>query len=426
MLYFRIKEIFQSMANLLLNVVKRQKNDINHHLKAGYRSRSALPILQKQLSSPLVKVILGPRRCGKSTLALMALEGKSFAYLNFEDDSIPFNTSGDEVLSALLSVYGNCEFYFFDEIQNMDRWEQFIHRIHREGKNCVVSGSNAHLLSSELATALTGRHVAIQLLPFSYFEISQKKIEEKIPDFEKYLVHGGFPQVVLNRVDPTEYLRTLWDSIVLKDIVRRHKVRNVAALNEVYDLLIASVASKFNYDSLTRSLGTRVSAPTVKNFLRYASEAYLVSELGPFHFSTRKRIKSDRKIYTYDNGFVSAKRVQISGDKGRLLENLVFCELVRRGARPNIDLFYFQTSRGYEVDFLWRNATKKHQLIQVTWMMEAQKTKERELRALVDAAKELGLNSATILCYSLSENFEINGITIEVTPIQEWLMNMNQ
>lgn len=220
------------------------------------------------------------------------------------------------------------------------------------------------------------------------------------------------------------WLRTLWDSIVLKDVVRRHKVRNVAALNDVYDVLINSVASKFNYESLTRSLGTKISSPTVKNFLRYASEAYLVAELCPFHFSARKRIKSDRKLYTYDNGFVTAKRVQITEDKGRLLENLVFCELVRRGARPNIELFFFQTSTGFEIDFLLRSASNDHQLIQVTWVMAEQKTRERELRALKDGAKELGLKKATILTFDHSERLEVDGVVIDILPAREWLLRV--
>ena len=410
------------MADLLLNTVKRQKIDLNRHFKLDFKPRRALQLLQKQLQSPLIKVISGPRRCGKSTLALMAVEGTSFCYLNFEDESIPAAATGDDILEALHNVYGSCEYYFFDEIQNMQRWEQFIHRIHREGKNCLISGSNAHLLSSELASALTGRHIAIELLPFSYLEMSQSRTKEDKQIFQEYLIHGGFPQVVLKQVDPAEYLRTLWDSIVLKDVVRRHKVRNVAALNEVYDLLINSVASKFNYESLSRSLGTGISSPTVKNFLRYASEAYLVAELRPFHFSARKRIKSDRKIYTYDNGFVTAKRVQITEDKGRLLENLVFCELVRRGARPNVDLFFFQTSTGFEIDFLLRSAAQGHQLFQVSWVMAEQKTRERELRALKDGAKELGLKKATILSFEHSEKLEVDGVSIDIVPAREWLL----
>ncbi len=412
------------MTTSLSNTVKRQKRELNQYFKLNFTPRNILPFLQKHLPSPLIKVILGPRRCGKSTLALMAMEGTSFGYLNFEDEGIPDESTGDDILDALTDVYGSVDFYFFDEIQNMPRWEQFIHRIHREGKNCLISGSNAHLLSSELASALTGRHIAIELLPFSYFEMTQSRAKEDIHTFKEYLTHGGFPQVVLKQVDPAEYLRTLWDSIVLKDVVRRHKVRNVAALNDVYDVLINSVASKFNYESLTRSLGTRISSPTVKNFLRYASEAYLVAELCPFHFSSRKRIKSDRKLYTYDNGFVTAKRVQITEDKGRLLENLVFCELVRRGARPNIELFFFQTSNGFEIDFLLRSVSNDHQLIQVTWVMAEQKTRERELRALKDGAKELGLKKATILTFDHSERLEVDGVVIDILPAREWLLKV--
>jgi uncharacterized protein len=412
------------MADLIKNTINRQKRELKQYINLQLCRRNQQDKLQSSLKSPLVKAILGPRRSGKSTLVQMAMVGHPFAYVNFEDEGISADVQGDALMATLEEVYPNSRYYFFDEIQNMKGWEQFIHRLHREGKNCIISGSNAHLLSSELASALTGRHIPIQLLPFSFKEITRSKERLGTISFLEYLKKGGFPQVVLSQVDPMEYLRTLWDSIVLKDVVRRYHVRNIASLNEIYDVLINSVAAKFNYDSLSKSVGGRVSPPTVKNYLRFANEAYLFCELSAFHFSTRLRNKSDRKIYLFDNGFVVAKRVQISEDKGRLLENAVFCELVRRGARPNIDLFYFQTSRGHEIDFLWRSAESGVHLFQVSWVLSAPKTKERELRAIRDAAKEFSINRATIITFAESEQLTVDGVEVSVVPAEEWLLNI--
>ncbi len=278
-------------------------------------------------------------------------------------------------------------------------------------------------MSSEFASALTGRHAAIELLPFSYREFLETGVAHSETSFERYLVEGGSPQVAIGLVEARAYLSTLWDAIILKDVVRRHKVRNVAALNDVYSLLLNAVASKFNYDSLARSNYSGISSPTIKKFVRYAREASLPTELEQFSFATRKRIKSDRKVYAFDTGFVTAKRVSISSDWGKLLENAVFLELLRRGARHNIDLFYYVTKSGFEVDFLRRDPNGKNQeLIQVAWIMSEQKTKEREMRALHEASRELGVNDIKILTANQKELYEYKGVKIEVIPTREWLV----
>ena len=410
------------MAILLQNVVNRQKNEIYQAPKSILVRRTATSHLLSVLDVPLIKVIKGPRRCGKSTLAMEGLKSKRFAYINFEDDGVPPDVSGDDVMEALTNVYGEVDFYFFDEIQNMDRWEPFLHRLHREQRNCIVTGSNAHLLSSELATALTGRHVAIELLPFSYSEFLSVYTSPPQDAFETYITKGGFPQVVQGLVDGSSYLSALWDAVVLKDVVQRHKVRNVSALNTCYQILLNSISSKFNFESLVRALSQNVSAPTVKNFVRFANEAYLICDLRAFSLSAKKRHKTDRKSYVYDTGFVKSMNISGGPDWGRLLENVVFLELLRRGLRPNIELFYFNTKNNYEVDFLIRKG-ESYELIQVIWALGEQKTKEREIRALSEAAKELNASSLKIITRGHQETVTQNGIQIEILPAHNWLLN---
>lgn len=409
------------MSDTLLNVVKRQKSEFVRDFSKIPTHRRRLADLQRALPSPLVKIITGPRRCGKSTLARMAVKNSRFAYLNFEDEAIPEHLTGDDVMAALATVYPEADVFFFDEIQNMSRWEQFIHRLHRAGRNCVITGSNAHLLSREMATALTGRHIPIELLPFSYDEYLGSGHSDSPDSFMSYLVSGGFPEVVMRHGDSTPYLGTLWDSIVLKDVVRRHRIRNTQELGDLYAVMINAVTARFNHDSLVRSLDQRLSAPTIKKFVGYAREAYLFADLEQYHFGARKRIKSDRKLYTYDNGFVGAKRVGFSKDQGRLLENLVFVELVRRGFRPNFDLFYVMSDEGYEVDFLIRLDGRNEELIQVSWTLQEQKTRSRELRALRHAASSLGVTKARILTFDHEERIEEQGLSISVEPVRAWL-----
>jgi uncharacterized protein len=413
----------ETVIHILERLIKRQKIEINQWVDKNYLEREVLPSLLHALDSPLVKVILGPRRCGKSTLAKKAIQNRKFAYLNFEDEGFPLEASGEDIIAALELVYPNAEILFFDEIQNLHRWEQFVHRLHREGRNLVVTGSNAHLLSQELSSALTGRHIAINVLPFSYKEFLGKNRVDSEEQFLSYLNHGGYPEIVTGASQASFYLGTLWDSIILKDIVRRHKIRNVRDLHALYNAIVHSIASRFNNDSLVRALSKSVSGPTVKKFLMFGEQAYLFADLNRFHFGARKRLKFDRKAYIYDNGFLLAKKITTSPDKGRLLENLVFIELVRRGYTPGLNLFYFVSQSGYEVDFLTFAGSKAEQLIQVTWQMTEAKTREREIRALEAASKEINATQTIIITFDHKETLQIKDLSISAVPIREWLLN---
>lgn len=386
--------------------------------------RQMSPTLSKALSSSLVKVITGPRRAGKSTLAFQTLADKKFAYLNFEDDALKTDINSDELIEVMDQVYGKVEFVFFDEIQNYPQWESFINKLHRRDHNLVITGSNSRLLSRELGSALTGRHLSFELLPFSYQEFLSGLKKEKSDDlesFRQYLTWGGFPEVVLGNSEPHGYLRALFDSIVLRDIVTRHRIRSSTAIHDLLNLLINNATSRFSARSLERSLGS-LSIATVQKFITYFRDAYLVHDLQPYFFKTRVRLKADRKIYAYDNGFISAMSQPATSNDSRLLENLVFVELVRRGFKPNLDLFYYQTRSGTEVDFLVRNGSKNLELIQVTQNLSALKTRERELRALYHASEELNVSKLTIITLDTEETIKEDRVKIQVVPCRKWLL----
>jgi uncharacterized protein len=407
----------------LINLVEAHCRERDATLKRPTVSRQVVHSLTAALKNSLVKVITGPRRAGKSTLAFQALSLTRFAYLNFEDDALNAGVSSDELMEALNRVYGEVDYYFFDEIQNYPRWESFINKLHRRQHNLVITGSNSHLLSRELGSALTGRHQAFELLPFSFPEFLESRrdsTESESAAFQRYLTWGGFPEVALTAGEPFNYLRTLFDSVVLRDIVTRHRIRVSTAIHDLLNLLMNNAGARFSARSLERSL-TSLSVATIQKFIGYSREAYLVQDLQPFFFKPRVRMKADRKLYAFDNGFVSAKSQPATSNRSRLLENLVFAELVRRGFQPNSGLFYYQTASGTEVDFLTRSQSVNVELLQVTESMSSLKTREREVRALRQAAAELGVKKLTIITRESQETIREEGVTIHVVPCIQWL-----
>jgi len=412
--------------NILIEAHLKERDQM---LARHFVTRRMEPELSKALTSPLVKVITGPRRAGKSTLGFQILANKKFAYLNFEDDSLKTAPESDALVNALDSVYGKTDFIFFDEIQNYPAWESFVNKLQRRGRNLILTGSNSKLLSRELSSALTGRHLSFELLPFSFYEFAEAATRNvsETPNqgklFEKYLKWGGFPEITSgleNGPDPAAYLRTLFDSIVLRDLVVRHRIRMPTALHDLLSLLINNAANRFSGRSLERSLGN-LSIATIQKFIAYAREAYLIQDLQPYFFKPRLRVKADRKAYTFDNGFISAKSQPAISNDARLLENLVFVELVRRRFTPNSDLFYYQTTSGTEVDFLTRQGSKNLELIQVSQSLSSLKAREREIRGLCQAASDLKVKDLTIVTLYEEENLKENGHRIRVIPCQKWL-----
>jgi len=392
-------------------------------LRQALVSRQLTASLAKALKSSLVKVISGPRRAGKSTLAFQVLAPHRFGYLNFEDDSLYDELPSDTLIEALQDVYGKTDFLFFDEIQNYPHWESFINKLHRRGHNLVITGSNSRLLSRELGSALTGRHIAFQLLPFSFVEYkAAQKAEAQAGNllFDRYLQWGGFPEIALGKSEPHNYLSTLFDSIVLRDIVTRHHVRASTAIYDLLSLLINNAANRFTARSLDRSLD-QLSTATIQKFIAYSREAYLIQDLQPYFFKPKKRLKADRKVYAFDNGFISAKSQPATSTQSRLLENLVFIELVRRGYVPNNQLFYYETNLGHEVDFLVRQGSRNEELIQVTQHLSSLKTREREIRALLQAAEELRVQRLTVITLRDSESIQEQGHRIRVISCDQWL-----
>lgn len=422
---------------MLKTTISKQKQDKERLLSLPYIERTKEKDAQKWLSSDLIKVILGPRRAGKSVFALMLLKEQSFAYFNFDDESLPGEEKVDldELMMELKLAYGETKYILFDEIQNLPNWELFVNRLHRGGYNLVLTGSNASLLSKELATHLTGRHIPIEILPFDFTEVLKAKQYEvtadklSLPDekakllgmLNQYMVSGGYPEVVTKGVDPRGYLDVLFDAVLFKDVVKRHKVRFSEQIDNLASYLINNVSSQYGAKKLANVLGFK-SQITLENYLGYLTESYLIFFLKRHSTKAGMRLRSPKKTYVVDNGFITAKSVQHSPNTGKLMENLVFTELVKRGNQPNRELFYYKTRNDREIDFVLKKGYEIAELIQVAYESTSQDVEEREIKALVEAGKELNVAKLSVLTWNEKRTVEKDGVTIQIRPLWEWLL----
>jgi len=420
---------------MLRTVVLNQKEERNTLLQYKYVERIWDGNAEDYLSSNLIKLITGPRRAGKSVLALQLLKSKKFAYLNFDDDLLLKHFDEDLILQLLLEIYPKFEYLLLDEIQNLPNWELWVAKLYRRGNNLIITGSNSKLLSSEMATALTGRYVQINILPFSFsetlvfnnipavFETPTQKgtLLQQLADILKY---GSFPESIKSRSITRNYLSALYDSILLKDITKRFKIRNSNELYILATYLLTNYCNPFSVNQLAEELKIG-SVHTAQKFCKYLSEPYLFFYL--FRYNNKLKImkKAPQKVYVVDNGFVAAQSFELSENRGRLLENLVFVELLRRGYHTQQTLFYYRTRNDKEVDFVCRNMHKIETLIQVSYDLQNPKTFKREISSLIEAKGELNCNNLLILTWDEENIVEENGLPITIKPVWKWMLNIN-
>lgn len=396
------------MKTTILN----QRAERDELLSRPYQQRHTKYDADELLQNPLIKLITGPRRVGKSVFALLMLQGKNFAYLNFDDNQLLEKWDEDLAMSALDDVYPDYDFMLLDEIQNLPDWDLWVSKLYRRGKNLIITGSNANMLSSEMATVLTGRYLQIEMLPFSLDEtmrwknISLDREEQSAQAIvlaDDYMRNGGYPETILARGITKSYLSTLFDSILLKDVAQRHNVRNTTDLYNLATYLLSNFCNPISANELAGELGLS-SVATTKKFCDYLNEPYLFFYLPRFNNKLKLMNKAPKKVYIVDNGFVQSTAFNLSENLGRLLENQVFVELLRRGYIPGKTLFYYRTRNDKEIDFVTRKGTKVEQLIQVCYDMTSEKTRKCELDALVEAAKELHCDNLLVITNSQEES----------------------
>jgi len=369
-----------------------------------------------KITDSFVLLITGIRRCGKSTFLHQILKKhtKSY-YLNLEDPRLEgFELSDFNKIEELMNeLYGKGGIYFFDEIQNIDKWEKFIRYMIDKKEKILITGSNASLLSRELGTKLTGRHLQLELFPFSYEEfLSMKKEHPSDKSFEEYLNKGGFPEY-LKKEEPSINHELLSD-VVMKDVAVRFGIKNTTILNKIAIYLISNVGKEFSYNSIKNMFEIK-SVQSVIDYISYFENSYLIFTVPKFSYSYKQQQVSSKKVYSIDNGFSNVNSASFSKDKGKMLENAVFL-----GLRRNFkEVFYFQEKN--ECDFVIKEKEKITKAIQVCFDLN-EDNKDREINGLVVALKEFKLKEGFILTFNQTDEFLIEGKKIIVKPAWKWLL----
>lgn len=401
------------MKNAILN----QRKERDRLLGMPYLVRQTVYDFDELLQSPNIKLLTGSRRVGKSTQAILMLRGKNFAYLNFDDNELLKNWDESLAEKILAEVYPNYEYLLLDEVQNVDGWDVWVSKLFRRGVNLVITGSNANMLSGEMASVLTGRYLEIKMLPFSFEETSRFVGADFSRD--DYLKNGGYPETLSQRAITQTYLQTLFDSVIYKDVVQRHKIRNVTDLNNVATFLLSNFTGTFSYNDVADDLGFS-SVSTTKKFMDYLHEPFLFYYLDRYNNKLKLMKKAPRKVYVVDNGFVSSKAFNLSENLGKLLENQVFVELLHRGYDAEKSLFYYHSRNDKETDFVVREGSKVTGLIQVCYDMSKEKTEKREVDSLVECAQELNCDNLTIVTWNEERLIDKKGYTIKVVPVEKF------
>lgn len=399
--------IFKEILSETINIQK----EIILSTKTGVRRE----VLSKvKLIEGFASVIAGIRRCGKSTLLRQLISNQvKFNYLNFEDVRIfGFDLQDFKRLDEIFDENSQTNIYFFDEIQNVEGWERYVRNLLDNKNIIVITGSNASLLSKELGSKLTGRHIRHELYPFSFNEFLEfKKAKPSLKNFEDFMQAGGMPENLKLKNDLI--LQELFNDIIIRDIVVRYNLKNPKLVKELALYLLSNIGKEFSFQKLKKvfNLG---SVNTVISLISYYEDSYLLFTVPQFDYSFKRRIVNAKKIYAIDSGMIKVNSSSFSRDEGRILENVVFIHLKRMGK----EVFYFKKNN--ECDFVARNLEKKLELYQVCLELN-EDNKDREFNGLLEAMEYTNQKSGTIITLNQSDQFEINKKIINVLPAWKWL-----
>lgn len=416
----------------LLPIVAEQKEEFLSEDFASFCPREEEK--QIDLKSHLAQVVIGVRRSGKSTMCRKVLREANVkaAYVNFDDERLAKTQTSDlnNILEALYIVYGDFQYLFLDEVQNIEGWPLFVNRLLRQKMHLIVTGSNAKLLSNELTTHLTGRHHKITLFPFSFEEYARmKQLDTQAlttkgqaavkRELNTYLMNGGLPELLIEK-DSQGYIMALLEAIIKRDITLRFKVRYPEVLQRLATYLIDNFAQEYNATTIAELLG--VSDHTIDTYCGYLQEAFLLLALKKFSYKSRERIR-DSKIYVIDNAFISNRTNTFSTENlGWRLENAIYIELLYRASKRFADVFYYR-DRTFEVDFIVAKDGVVEELYQVCYDMTNEKTRKREVNSLLQGATKFHCSNLTILTFDEQETITEGDYTIQVKSASQWLLN---
>lgn len=413
-------------------ILSDQKEEIEAKKKLHFCRRAEEDLID--LDSSLAQVVIGVRRCGKSTLCFNALtrKGINFAFVNFDDERLVKLTGEDlnDVLEVLYKIYGTFEYLFIDEIQNIAEWFLFVNRLLRRGIRVVVTGSNAKLLSGELATHLTGRYNAIELYPFSFEEfcwakdvavdsVSTKNIAHLRAAFDEYLKEGGFPELQFIR-NKRDYINLLVNNILSRDIVQRFRIKHIATFGRLAHHLLNIAPSKVAVSKLQELFGLK-SQHTVYNYINYLKQAYLLKGIHKYSSKSYQRLTAE-KLYPIDVALMNQREDAFAGENlGWRLEVVVFLWLARKCRSEGWDLYYYE-ERSSECDFLVCEGNKVLQAIQVSYDISNPKTKRRELAGLINVAEKTNCANLLLLTDHEYADEQYKNRHIKIRPVYDYVL----
>lgn len=359
-------------------------------------------------------IITGIRRCGKSTLLLQLLhrDYQNAIYLNFDDIRLSGFETDDFTRLHKEIVKRNIKVLFFDEIQVVEEWEKYVNQLLREQFKVFITGSNASMLSIELGTMLTGRHLSMELFPFSYSEfIKFKNIKNNDDSVIMYLKTGGIPEYVKTGIPVI--LNTLVDDIIMRDIAVRHSVRDVSSLRQLTAFLITNIGNLISANKLVGMFDIK-SAATFLEYFSFLKDAYLIDLIPRFSHSLKVQARNPKKVYVMDMGLYTENSISTSENMGRRFENLIYLNLRRLYKQ----IFYYR-DRG-ECDFITMEKNSVKGAVQVCLTINDNNF-QREYNGLLEAMQNLGLNEGTIVTLNQSDTFEKDGRVIRIVPAEEFL-----
>lgn len=416
------------MKDLLKQIILEQQ-EILHAPNKRYVQRY---IADEWLQTSEILIISGIRRCGKSVLMQQIrdrLVEKDF-FFNFDDERLANFKLDDfqKLQECFVELFGEQHTYYFDEIQNIEGWERFVRRLYNAGNKIIITGSNARMLSRELGTHLTGRYIQVEIYPFSfqeYLAMNEIPVNAKtlytttgratmVKSFVKYMECGGFPKFLQD--GSVSYLTSLYESIIYRDILTRNGLTNEKEMLEMMFYLASNATKRVTYSSLGKVVGIQ-HPDTIKNYLEYIQQTYLIFQLFRYDPSVKKQMMSPKKIYFVDNAIIKRIGFNATENNGVFLENLVFIELKRRGW----DVYYYADKK--ECDFIVRKGLHISDAYQVTLKMDSPQTREREIAGVREAMQAYSLSKGYILTFEGKENINFDdGTIVEVVPVWEWIL----
>ena len=395
--------------------------------------REQTRVMMSFIDDPSIIIATGIRRSGKSTIQrrLQKNHPKSGYYFNFDDERlVHFKLQDFQVLlEVFFELYGKQSIFYFDEIQNIEGWEKFIRRLYEQGNKIFITGSNAKLLSKELGTHLTGRHVQVEIYPLSFKEIIKHKcpevLEKKLLStsdtgmvlhhLADYLKHGGIPEYYKFRKQ--EYLKELYEGIIYRDIITRYNISNEKSLKELVYYFASNIGKEFSYKKLSEAVGLS-SSHTISNYCDYLEKCYLCFFINRYSYSLKKQLLYNKKCYMIDPALIRTIGFRVSEDRGRLLENIVFLCLKAQGNE-----IYFHKEKK-ECDFVTRQGNQITQAIQVTTNLNDEKVKKREIDGLLEAMDAYGLKDGLIITENEQGTLKIGKHKIKIVPLWKWLLGL--